>query len=363
MRILHVVRQFYPCVGGIENFVECLAKEQKRFGNEVSILTLNKNFATGQALNKQETYAGIPIKRIPFIGIKRYPVALSCIKYLGDYDIIHIHCIDFFVDYLVLTKFIHKKKLIVHTHGGFFHTPWLMWFKKIYFYLVTRLILLGCDKIIVDSIHDYKLFGQISKKIVLIDDGVDTNKFNNIDKRVAPWSLLFVGRLDVNKRIDNLLLTVALLKEKNKSIKLRIAGSDWAGIKHQLDKLIDKLNIKDNVAFLGKITEKELVEEFSKAHIFVSASQYESFGISAVEALASGTPCVLNDIESFKSFLNGYNCGMLTDFNNHKGSAENIFEILALKDDQYRILSFNARKRGAKFSWDIVAKKITKEYY
>jgi len=58
MRILHIVRQFYPCIGGIENFVLCLAEEQIKAGHQVTVVTLNKSFK----MEKEDNlYSGLKI--------------------------------------------------------------------------------------------------------------------------------------------------------------------------------------------------------------------------------------------------------------------------------------------------------------
>jgi alpha-1,3-mannosyltransferase len=47
------------------------------------------------------------------------------LRHLRDADIVHVHAIDFFFDFLGWTKPLHGKKLVVSTHGGFFHTSFI----------------------------------------------------------------------------------------------------------------------------------------------------------------------------------------------------------------------------------------------
>ena len=69
MRILHVVRQFHPAVGGLENMVLSLARAQRDAGLDVEVLTLNRRFQDmGTILPAEDRVDDIPVRRIPFFG-------------------------------------------------------------------------------------------------------------------------------------------------------------------------------------------------------------------------------------------------------------------------------------------------------
>jgi alpha-1,3-mannosyltransferase len=362
MKILHIVRQFYPCIGGVENFVYNLAKEQIALGNQVKVLTLNKNFQNDELLLRQEIYDNISIMRIPFFGSKRYPLAFSCIRYLGDSDIVHIHCIDFFVDYLSCLRMFHRKKILVSTHGGYFHTKRFLWLKKIYFDLITRFIIKGCNKIIACSQNDYEAFSRLTHNIVKIDNGVDVKKFGKIVKNIESNTLVYIGRLDTHKRIDNLIMVTAVLLKNGVPVKLKIIGADWKATKEKSVKLATDLGIEKNVIFVGPVNEEGLLNELAKAHIFVSASEYEGFGISCVEAMASGTICVLNDIPVFRQFITNNENGFLVDFNNYNSAYKIIRKVITMDNNKYAEIAYKAKESIQKYSWPIVAKQISSVY-
>lgn len=362
MKILHVVRQFYPCIGGIENFVHGLAKEQVKRGNVVKVLTLNRSFLDGKTLPDEEAVDGIMIKRIPYIGSKRYPIALSCIRYLDGFDIVNIHCVDFFVDYLVLLKPFHKKKIVLHTHGGFFHTDWLARVKKVYFNIITRMVLRGCDRIIACSNSDYELFSGISRNIIRIDNGVDIDRYAKVKKNIENGTLLYIGRIDENKRIDNLIKVAAYLKMAGQKVRLRIVGADWRSLKPKFLALMGKMGIENEVTFLGQLSDEALLRELSKAHLFVSASEYEGFGISVIEAMASGTICVLNSIPSFKEFMVDSQNGFIADYDGTEGAALVIKKALAMPPDDYYAMAEKAKEFVSRYSWGKVAVKISRVY-
>ena len=361
MKILHIARQFYPCIGGVENFVLNLVKEQKAMGHDVSVLTLDRNFADGRAIAGPDPYEGITIIRIPFWGSRRYPIAPSCINYVKEFDILHIHCVDFFLDYLVLLRPWHKKKIILHTHGGYFHTQWMRFAKMLYFNIVTRLALRGCSKIIACSESDQALFGRISKNVFRVDNGVDVARFLKIKKNIEPRTLLYIGRVDANKRIDNLIRTVAEIFGMGSDVRLKILGPDYSGLVPKLEKLTSDLGLH-TVEFLGVQDDDRLAEELSKAHFFVSASEYEAFGISAVEATASGTLCVLNNIKAFNDLVVTSGAGFLTDYSDVKGSAGLILKLLVIGQQEYEAMALQAKEAVKKYDWRSVAEDITRLY-
>ena len=87
---------------------------------------------------REEEMGGVEVRRVRWWGSTRYPVAPGVIKHIKDADIVHIHGVDFILDYLALTKVLHKKPLVLSTHGGFFHTAYAAGLKKVFFNVVTR---------------------------------------------------------------------------------------------------------------------------------------------------------------------------------------------------------------------------------
>jgi alpha-1,3-mannosyltransferase len=347
-------------IGGLEKFVLSLAQEQVKEGHRVTVLTLNKSFIDQKTYPAEENHGEIKIYRIPFFGSKRYPLAFSAVNYLKDNEIIHIHGVDFFFDYLAWTKPFHRKKIILHTHGGFFHTKDYYWLKKIFFNTITRLSVKWCNKIIAISNNDVKLFEKVSKKIVLIENGVDVEKYQ-VAKNVNTGMMIYVGRIDTHKRIDNLIKAAVYLNQIGTDAKLNIIGPDWKGLKSGLLKLVPK-EFESKINFLGPVDDETLIEEYSRAHLFVSASEYEGFGLSAIEALASGTPTVLNNIDSFNSFLENKPFGQIVNFGQVEKTASVIQKFIEIPKETFIELSDKARKFATKFSWGNTAVKIDNIY-
>src|SRR6478609_2357717 len=180
MNIVHVVRQFYPAVGGLEGVALELASAQVVAGHRVRVVTLNRLFETNHVLPEHDVVRGAEVVRISYFGSLRYPIAPAVIKFIRDADIVHVHAIDFFFDYLAWTKPLHRKKLVVSTHGGFFHTSYAARLKRLYFLTITRMSLAWYNAVVAVSVNDRELFERIRKRgFICIENGVNTSKYFN----------------------------------------------------------------------------------------------------------------------------------------------------------------------------------------
>jgi alpha-1,3-mannosyltransferase len=186
--VLHVVRQYAPAVGGLENFVACLVAEQRNAGLEAQVLTLNSVFHAPPAppLPAQERLDGIPVRRLAWRGSHRYPLAPGVLRHLREFDLVHVHGVDFFADFLAATQFLHRRPLLLSTHGGFFHTAYASRLKRLFFHTVTRWSLRQYAHVFACSEGDFSTFQVIRPKgMTLIENGVDTEKFRGWPPRAS----------------------------------------------------------------------------------------------------------------------------------------------------------------------------------
>lgn len=357
MKILHISNHFHPCVGGIERAVEGLCKSLLKRGHVSDVACLDTCAYTDERLLHFEKYENIRIFRFHYLNLRFYKLAPGVLKLLRDYDVIHVHGVGFFSDYLAITKSHHKKPLILTTHGGFFHTKKLKRIKRLYF-VWNRFSLRVFEKVIAVSRNDEAIFSTVYPGIEHIPNGILVDEFL-MKRKSEPHMLLYVGRISKNKRIDRLIETVALLKKRVPEVKLKIAGEDWEGIQKELEKLAEKRGVNENVEFLGKIKRAELIELLSETNFFVSASEYEGFGISAIEGMAAGCIVVLNDIPAFREFVNHGKNGFLVDFEDYE-SATTLLDDLIGKD--LSEVSKEAKKTASGYDWKSVVKRIEKVY-
>ncbi|MBI5347949.1 MAG: glycosyltransferase [Chloroflexi bacterium] len=100
MKILQVVRQYAPAIGGAERFVADLSTRLAARGHQVEVVTLNKRWRDGLRLPDHEIINGIPVHRIPYVGTRLFFAAPKVLSFVNQFDLVHVHHTDFFLDYL-----------------------------------------------------------------------------------------------------------------------------------------------------------------------------------------------------------------------------------------------------------------------
>lgn len=360
MKILHVCNHFYPCIGGVERYVLDLSKELINAGHKSDVACLNTCAYNKDVFSEKESVDGITVYRMPYLNLKYYKIAPSVLKFAKDYDIIHIHGIGFFSDFLSITKFLHKKPMILSTHGGIFATSNILGVKKIYFNVITRFVLRGMESVIATGKNDFGIFSKISGNVVLIPPGINYAKFSSIKHKPVKNTFLFVGRLSKNKRIDNLIKTIGALKKKVPGVKLFVVGGDWDDSLKPMQALCRTLGIEKNVIFTGKTDDLKLQQYYSRSQFFVSASEYEGFGISVAEAMAAGCVPILNDIDAFRALVNDKKNGFIVNFSASETAAEIIYKVMGRKD--LSNIAVNSKASANKYDWKKISEKIAGLY-
>jgi len=364
MKILHVSHRFWPCLGGVETHIKQLCENLVEKDLECSVVCLNKCPNSRDKLSASDFMGKINIQRIGFLELGFYKIAPGIFGKFGNNDIVHVHGLGYFLDKLAATKIFHKRKLVLSTHGGIFHTKNLNLLKKIYFFGWCRLALRAFDKVIAVSKADYELFRKIvpAKKIVLFENPVEIEKFGSLKRQEKPNSFLFVGRLSKNKGFKELFKTFALLKEKGLFFSLTIAGRQFDLGKEELQKRAKDLGIGKEVNVLGEVNEKRLLQLFSENQFFVSASKYEGFGISAVEAMAAGLIPVLNDIAPFRRFVKNGENGFIAGFGNSEKASDEIEKAIRSGSAEKKRMAGSAKASTRRFSWHNNISKFEKLY-
>ncbi len=353
MYIVHVVRQFYPAVGGIEDVVHELAAAQAAAGHRVRVVTLNRLFkTTDDELPHRETIDGAEVIRVPFVGSPRYPIALSAIKFIHDADIVHVHAIDFFFDYLAWTRPFHGKKLVVSTHGGFFHTRYAMRAKRLYFNAITRFSLTWYDAVVAVSTPDYERFARLRHRgMVCIENGVNIGKYADAAASKMTKSMVCIGRFSANKRLDRVINFLAALHRHDPEWTLKILGRPWDLDVAEVTAHAQKQGVAASIEIISGASEAEIREQMGHCSVFVSASDFEGFGIAAVEAFSAGLFPVLSEIPAFRHLIEQTGVGMIVDFSQADTAAQRFLARWRDAASNYGTLRATAVAAARSFDW------------
>lgn len=360
MRIAHVVRQYYPSWGGLEDFVQNLVAAQKIKGHDVSIVTLDTNFQTGEKLAAHEVIDDVVIHRVSYVGSQRYPIAPEVIRHLRDVDVVHVHAIDFFVDYLSLLKRVgaFDAKLIVSTHGGIFHTRSLQRIKQLFFNTVTPFSLARVDAVIASSFSDEKLFATISKNVMIIENGVRLQKFDAVAAQSNRRHLFYLGRFSENKNLPNLIRWFAAARQKHPDVRLLIAGRIDGGNYPEVMAAIEQLGLREAVDVVPNPSDAQIRDMIAQSGFVVSASTYEGFGLAVPELMSYGLVPLLSAIPSFQRFIEQSGIGASFALN-EASFATALDNVLAYHSDEQVDV---AERFAQRYSWDAVADRFDDIY-
>lgn len=361
-RVIHVVRQYLPSIGGMEEVVRNIAKHQLRSGEgTVRILTLNRLFRNStEILPERETIDGIEVIRVPFTGSSRYPLCPSALKYLKEADVVHVHGVDFFYDFLAATKWLHRCSLVLSTHGGFFHTGFASHAKKIYFRSISRLSARAYNKVVATSSNDGNLFEPIvqPQQLAVIENGVDVDKYAGQAAPTLTPTLIYFGRWSSNKGLLPALRLFARIHQLRSEWRLIIAGREYDHSQQELASQINALGLSQVVTLAANPTDEQIRALIHQASYFLCLSRHEGFGIAPIEAMSAGLTPLLSDIPPFRRLVQDSQEGFY--FNPEMESAAAIswlFHLHSQGENAYRERRNSAQEFAASYAWPTVAER------
>lgn len=140
--------------------------------------------------------------------------------------------------------------------------------------------------------------------ILPVSCGVDIEKYQQAAKKATPHHvphLLFVERLEKEKSVNEILEALALLQPST-PLHFDIVGD--GSMLDEWQSLAANLRVADRVSFHGFLSQKELLEMFGQADIFVNASIAELQSIVTLEAMSAGKPVILANAVSLPHLVN-----------------------------------------------------------
>ncbi len=232
----------------------------------------------------------------------------------------------------------------------------------------------GCDRVIAateqeraDLINYYQ---APPGRVAVVPCGVNLELFRNIGKELARCylgldnrpTILFVGRIEALKGIDDLLRAVSCL-QGYQGIRLVVVGGDEQSQPEldRLRKLAFSLDIGNSVDFIGMVDQQELPYYYNAADACVIPSYYESFGLVALESLACGTPIVATRVGIIETLFKYHNAGYIVDGHEPSHLAEGIVSVLS-NPGLCAEIARDSQVMVGNFGWMEVARDINKQY-
>lgn len=298
MKILHVYKDYFPVVGGIENHIKLLAEAQAARGHNVSVLVTSRDHNTHvEDLNgvrvilasRLTTVSSAPVSFALFDLIRRETPAVA-----------HLH-FPYPLGELANHFFGRARQTIITYHSDIIRQKFL---RVLYAPLMER-VLARADKIIATSpnyIVSSPVLARYKNKCLVVPLGIDPSPFEQATATRNPQhvSLLFVGHLRYYKGVNYLIEAMPEIPRAH----LTIVGA--GPLERVWRELAHRLNVSERVRFAGEVSDAELPSYYAASDIFVlpASERSEAFGAVQLEAMAAGKPVVCTELGTGTSFVN-----------------------------------------------------------
>lgn len=365
MFVVHVVRQYPPRLGGLEDAVSSLAACQRAAGLRVRVVTLDTLFnAPGRRLPAREIIGGVEIVRIPWAGSSRYPLAPAVLGHIRGADLVHVHAIDFFFDYLAATRWLRRIPMVVSTHGGFFHSDRQTRLKHLWMRTVTRMSCRAYRRVIACSDADAQMFREAAgARLVTIENGISPGKLSRAASSDPVRVLISFGRFAAHKRIFETLGLLFSLRALDLRWRLILAGAPDDLSVAEIEAEAARIGMSDAVRVVPSPDDAALRGLVGEASFFVSMSSHEGFGIAAVEALSAGLVPVFSRIAPFLNLLRAGAPGIAVDPEAPAGAARGVVRLFeTMEADGGQVMREQAMAVAAGYDWAAVSARYVTLY-
>ncbi|MFL5867784.1 MAG: glycosyltransferase family 4 protein [Thermoleophilaceae bacterium] len=290
-----------------------------------------------------------------------------------DFDLVHGH------DWLVASAGDHLAKrfrcpLVVTIHATEFgrHQGWVDKHPQSYIHGVERWMANRAERVITCSAymreHVADIYGLEEDRISVIPNGIDPSELVPVDDLDALRSrfarpderlVLLVGRLVYEKGFHLALQALPGLIERLGDVRFLVAGSGTA--ESELLEQAQELGLHEHGTFLGWIGDDVLHSLYRIADLTVVPSIYEPFGLVALEAMASGCPCLVADTGGLREVVPNGDVGLRFRSRDPESLGQMAERLLTDADLRDRLVA-EASEHVLSFDWADVARQVSGVY-
>jgi len=362
MKILHIYKDYYPVLGGIENHIRMLAEEQVKRGYRITVLVTNPSFR-----KKIEEINGVQVikaGRLATLASTPLSISLPVLLQRQRPDIAHLH-FPYPIGELSQLLLGQASHVIITYHSDIIRQKLLLRLYRPFLWKVLR----RADRIIATSpnyIESSPYLSVLKRKCRVIPLGIELERFMNanpshvqqIKDTYGSPLILFVGRLRYYKGLQYLLKTMPKIP-----CNLLVIGS--GPMEAEWLHLTASLKLSERVFFLGEVRDEDLPAYYHASDIFVlpAIERSEAFGTVQVEAMACGLPVVCTELGTGTSFVNVHGqTGLVVPARDEAALATAILTLL--RDEQLRReMGEHGRQRAfQEFTLQTMADRVTNLY-
>jgi glycosyltransferase involved in cell wall biosynthesis len=367
--VLHVAAYYAPAFvyGGPPRSVHALCGALRREGVDVQVFTTDANGAQSlpASITGAATFEDVPVRyfprTFPRTPIGSRPLGEALRRELAGYDVVHIHGLWNRVVWAAARAASRASVPYVLSPRGMLQQAARAhrgWRKRAGWALIESRVVHGAAVLHAtsDSERDTLTALGTGARVTFIPNGVD---LGGLERRpAAPPIVLFVGRIHPIKRVDLLIDAFAAVRERRCDARLVIAGPDEMGLMVSLAERAGRH--AEAITWLGAVGERERAALLAQAATLVMCSDSESFGMSALEAMASGVPVVVTQTCPWRAIAE-HDAGYWVGQSAHDIAAA----VMQVLDDPLRAHAMGERGRqlaASAYGWRTIASAFALEY-
>lgn len=317
--------------GGIERLLIDTANEMQKRGHRVSLCIINDTYDSELLTNYQADIRLFRLERPTGPGSRLpYMKQLATIVAIEQIDLIHCQDLNCVVFSLLAKLRRPQVKIIDSVHDTMVFATY-----PGYKILLERLL---CSRIIAISKSVEKeilLRGIPQKQVAVIYNAIITEKYQpkQHQKCFSPDQVVLgnVARILPHIKGQGILLeALRIVKEKHPSIRCLFAGEAAKENRADYEALLDYTRVhhlEEQVQFCGNVS--DVPAFLATIDIFVLPSISEGFGISLIEAMSMGIPCIASDISGPAEIITSETVGVLFESKNPADLAEKIDYVIS----------------------------------
>ena len=371
-------------INGVDIVVGLLKKELEKLGYETYVVALWKKYVDFNLL-PDDHYIPVIASYAKMVKGHKELFMLKTFNYQGNakmlsmfgFDYLHLH-----TEYSMSQVAIELSKMTGIKMPYTYHTIWKMYYEHKFgallgdiTYQTAKALLFNkvykeCPTIIVPSKKSYDILKQESsaKDVRIFPSPVNNERFvlskedrEKVAKLKVKYNLKgkkvlgYVGRISAEKNITEIIYNISQIVGEIPNLIFMIVGAGDAI--PALQKYARKLKVEDHIIYVGQISNEEMKYYYSMFDVFVTASNFETQGLTFFEAATMGTLIVAKKDKALDGiFEDEYNAYI---YENLPQWIERIEK--ALFGDSRRVIE-NAKSTVKKYSPDKWAKQMEKIY-
>jgi len=214
------------------------------------------------------------------------------------------------------------------------------------------------------------LYAYTRENVAVIECGTNTRLYRPLlpGESEAPTSLpekyiLCLSRIDSNKGHDLLLAAFERVRKEAPDLHLVIGGGSpeprerEVRILRALKTIVSERGMEDRVHFVGYVPDEKMASTYRQAEMFVLPSVFEPFGMTAIEAMACGTPVIASKFGGIRTVIASGRNGILVDPTNPEEMAGAILRLHRDRDQAGKMGMAGAEMVRQRLSWEAIAER------